>query len=163
MAHIPQEGSFEPDAAPKKSQSCEAGGGRSVFGMCLNWKVLVALAAVGLVVVVAAPGLAARALPLLLLAVCPLSMVAMMWAMRGTKTTPANQAGALEPTVSSVGAAGEAEPDLSELRSQLTAIHSQQERLTRRITELEAAGNQERGPESSTRETVLQPPAGGGS
>ena len=103
MAHIPPEGSFEPDAAPKKSQSCEAGGGRSAFGMCLNGRVLLALAAVGLVVVVAAPGLAARALPLLLLAVCPLSMVAMMWAMRGTKTT-ASEAGAAEPTVSSIGA-----------------------------------------------------------
>jgi len=51
--------------------------------MCFNWKVLAGLGAVGVGVLVFAPGAALSVLPLLLLAACPLSMVAMMFAMRG--------------------------------------------------------------------------------
>ena len=50
--------------------------------MCLNWKVLASLAAVGAGVYLFAPGLLAEAVPILLLAVCPLSMLLMMWAMQ---------------------------------------------------------------------------------
>ena len=60
--------------------------------MCLNWKVLASLAAVGVGAYLFAPDLVAAALPILLLAVCPLSMLLMMWAMqhaqdRGQQTT----------------------------------------------------------------------------
>ena len=48
---------------------------------CLNWKVMAALAAAGLGVYVFAPGWAAAALPLLIVAACPLSMLLMMRAM----------------------------------------------------------------------------------
>lgn len=48
---------------------------------CLNWKVVVVVAAVALGVWAIAPGAVGRALPLLALAVCPLSMVFMMRAM----------------------------------------------------------------------------------
>jgi hypothetical protein len=51
--------------------------------MCLNWKVLAGLAAVGVGIYLVAPDLVLAALPILLLAVCPLSMLLMMWAMRG--------------------------------------------------------------------------------
>ena len=57
---------------------------------CLNWKVIGALAAAGLGVYVFAPGWAAAALPLLIVAACPLSMLLMMRAMRpmgSSKTT----------------------------------------------------------------------------
>ncbi len=54
-----------------------------MFGMCINWKVIAGLAAVGVGVVLVIPGYAGAVLPLLILAVCPLSMVAMMFAMRG--------------------------------------------------------------------------------
>jgi hypothetical protein len=50
--------------------------------MCLNWKVLASLAAVGVGVYLLAPGLLAEAVPILLLAVCPLSMLLMMWGMQ---------------------------------------------------------------------------------
>lgn len=50
--------------------------------MCLNWKVIAGLAALGVGTYVVAPNLAAAALPLLLLAICPLSMVLMMWGMQ---------------------------------------------------------------------------------
>ena len=51
--------------------------------MCLNWKVLARVAAVGAGLLVFAPGLAVAALPFLVLAICPLSMVLMMGAMNG--------------------------------------------------------------------------------
>lgn len=51
---------------------------------CLNRNVLIGLAAVGLGVLVFAPNLLGAALPLLLFAACPLSMVLMMRAMSGS-------------------------------------------------------------------------------
>jgi hypothetical protein len=50
--------------------------------MCLNWKVLASLAAVGVGVYLFAPGLLAEAVPILLVAACPLSMLLMMWGMQ---------------------------------------------------------------------------------
>jgi hypothetical protein len=50
--------------------------------MCLNWKVLAGLAVVGVAIYLVAPGLVLTALPILLLAACPLSMLLMMWAMQ---------------------------------------------------------------------------------
>ena len=47
---------------------------------CLNWKVIGVLAALGVGIYLVAPG-AAAAVPLLVLAVCPLSMLLMMRAM----------------------------------------------------------------------------------
>lgn len=52
--------------------------------MCLNWKVIAALTALGLGLWLVAPGVLAAAVPILLLAVCPLSMLLMMSAMAGS-------------------------------------------------------------------------------
>jgi hypothetical protein len=52
--------------------------------MCLNPKVLAGLAVVGVGIYLFAPGLLAAAIPILLLAACPLSMLLMMWAMQRT-------------------------------------------------------------------------------
>ena len=46
-----------------------------IFGMCINWKALVGLGAVALGLFAFAPKLAAAALPYLVLAICPLSML----------------------------------------------------------------------------------------
>ncbi len=46
--------------------------------MCVDKKVIAGLAVAGLAVVVLAPNWVGAALPLLVLAVCPLSMIAMM-------------------------------------------------------------------------------------
>ena len=56
---------------------------RHALVMCFNWKILAGLAAVGVAVLVFAPEAGLAVLPLLLLAACPLSMVVMMFAMRG--------------------------------------------------------------------------------
>ncbi len=64
---------------------------------CLNWKAIVALGAVGIGLYALAPGVAVAALPLLVVAACPLSMLLMMRAMgsmgackREDDTTSAN-------------------------------------------------------------------------
>lgn len=49
---------------------------------CLNWKVIAALAVVGVGIYAVAPNLMVAALPILLLAICPLSMLFMMWGMQ---------------------------------------------------------------------------------
>jgi len=49
---------------------------------CLNWKVIGGLAVVGLGIWFVAPNLLVAALPVLLIAVCPLSMVLMMRGMQ---------------------------------------------------------------------------------
>ncbi|MGH3666209.1 MAG: DUF2933 domain-containing protein [Egibacteraceae bacterium] len=51
---------------------------------CINPKVIAGLAAVAAGVWVFAPGAFAAALPLLILAICPLSMIGMMYMMRGS-------------------------------------------------------------------------------
>ena len=53
----------------------------NVLRACLDWRVLTGLAALGVAVYLVAPGLIAAAVPLLLLAACPLSMLLMMKAM----------------------------------------------------------------------------------
>ena len=70
-----------------------------VFGMCFNPKVLVGLAVIGLgTVVLVSPSAALRALPFLLMAICPLSMVLMLAGMGALKRgnaplpKPANRA-----------------------------------------------------------------------
>src|SRR6266516_4418961 len=49
---------------------------------CLHPRVLAALGVGGVVVAIAAPGLVGAAVPLLLVAACPLSMAVMMFSMR---------------------------------------------------------------------------------
>lgn len=49
---------------------------------CLDPRILVGLAVVGIAIAVLAPGLVGAAFPLLLVAACPLSMVVMMLAVR---------------------------------------------------------------------------------
>ena len=50
--------------------------------ICLDWRVLVGLAAVGVGIYMVAPGTVVTALPILSLAACPLSMLLMMKAVR---------------------------------------------------------------------------------
>jgi hypothetical protein len=53
--------------------------------MCLNPKVLAGLVVAGVAIYSFAPNLIAAALPILLLAACPLSMLLMMWGMQHTQ------------------------------------------------------------------------------
>lgn len=60
----------------------------NILRACLDWRVLTGLAALGAAVYVVAPGLIAAAVPLLLLAACPISMLVMMKAMGGQPQDP---------------------------------------------------------------------------
>jgi hypothetical protein len=53
-----------------------------MFGMCFNWKVLVALGVVGVGIWLVAPNLLLKSLPFLLLAACPLTMLVMALGMK---------------------------------------------------------------------------------
>ena len=66
----------EPAAPSTRSNMLRIG------ALCFDWRVIAGLAAVGIAVVVVAPGLLGGALPLLLLAACPISMLVMMRSMR---------------------------------------------------------------------------------
>ena len=54
--------------------------------MCINKKVVAGLAVAGVAIFAFAPDLIGAALPLLILAVCPLSMLVMMRVMSGDKS-----------------------------------------------------------------------------
>ncbi len=58
-----------------------------MFAMCCNWKVLLVLAVIGVgLFFVLSPAQALAATPLLLFALCPLSMVFMMYTMKKKDT-----------------------------------------------------------------------------
>jgi Protein of unknown function (DUF2933) len=59
----------------------------SMLFMCLNWKVVAGLAVVGVIVGIVAPKLLLGAIPLLILAACPISMLFMMGGMKGARET----------------------------------------------------------------------------
>lgn len=112
--------------------------GSKMGGMCLNWKVIGGLAAVGLGIWVVAPNLVLAAAPLLLFAACPLSMWLMMRGMSGGQqnrsTQPSNASGLAQGTT-------EAEVETGTPRD-LAALKAAHARLT---AELEALENDVRG------------------
>lgn len=103
--------------------------------MCLNWKVVAGLAVVGVIVWVVAPQFLLGAIPLLILAACPLSMLFMMRGMQGggdqTTQQPAQvrQPSAAEFT---------RDEQLAELRSRQSGLQQEQEFLARQISEMES-------------------------
>lgn len=96
---------------------------KSMFGMCLNWKVLAGLGAVAAGVLILAPGAAFAVLPLLLLAACPLSMVVMMYAMKGM----GSKEGEGSPTEQS-------DPSVEPLRARLAAVKDDERRPERELS-----------------------------
>jgi hypothetical protein len=91
--------------------------------MCLNPKVLAGLAALGVGIYLVAPDLMLAALPILLLAACPLSMLLMMWGMQHTQGQ---------------GQQRSQEPDVGLTREERIArLQAQQAALADRIGELE--------------------------
>lgn len=95
---------------------------------CLNPKVIGGLAAVGLVVWLLAPATSARALPLLITLVCPLSMGAMAWQMRrrGSCAAPGNAASNVELTTTV-----DVDAELRTLREELAIARARRQLATR--------------------------------
>jgi hypothetical protein len=117
----------------------------SALAMCLNGKVVAALAMVGLAVWVVAPGFIWAALPILVLAACPLSMLAMMRAMQGAPSTT------VSPQRSPETAAPLAREDrAAELRGQLASVQLNQDAIARELAALEGGQPaEERQPEAA--------------
>ncbi|MGE0538822.1 MAG: DUF2933 domain-containing protein, partial [Dehalococcoidia bacterium] len=101
--------------------------------MCLNWKVVAGLVAVGVGIWLLLPGLAA-ALPLLILAVCPLSMLVMMWSMGRMGNSECATPAAGSPSAAIGPSRAE---QLAELRAQLNTVQAQRESITHQIARLE--------------------------
>jgi cell division protein FtsB len=95
--------------------------------MCLNWKVLASLAAVGVGVYLFAPGLLVEVVPILLLAVCPLSMLLMMWAMQHTQ-------GQNQQTTQETDAGMTREEQMAQLRAEQAALADRIGELERKET-----------------------------
>ncbi len=101
--------------------------------MCLNWKVLAGLAVVGVGIWIVAPQFGLVALPLLLIAACPLSMLFMMRGMSGNATAlpPAQMQGDQLPA----GVTRDAR--LGELQSRMSGMQAGQDAIARQIAEME--------------------------
>ena len=109
-----------------------------VGGMCFNWKVLAGLAGVGLAVWVVAPNLMSAALPLLLVAACPLSMLLMGRGVAGghcstqsQQSTPPERAG--QPAAVQLTR----DEQLAALKAQLTILEVRQQAIAREVADLQ--------------------------
>lgn len=103
--------------------------------MCLNWKVVAGLAVVAVFVLVVAPQFIWAALPLLLVAACPLSMLVMMWGMHRGQS-PAQTAQMGQPQ--SEGRTRQEQ--IARLEAQLASTQAQLETLARETAETARAG-----------------------
>lgn len=112
---------------------------------CINPKVIAGLAAVAVGVWVFAPGAFAAALPLLILAICPLSMIGMMYMMRGSGQHAGSGGGASRDTQEGgkepVTESGEQEDarGIEALRAQVAELEA---RLAVEVRPQEAAAGQ---------------------
>lgn len=88
-----------------------------MFGMCINKRAVAAVAAVGVGLLVLSPRLGASLAPLLIMAICPLSMLLMMRAMNGRRADD-------DTTAPSVGDGDqqrrELEEEVNRLKAELT-------------------------------------------
>ena len=94
---------------------------------CYDWRVLTALGVLGIGIYLVAPGLAAGAIPLLVLAACPISMLLMMKVMSGQQKSSEVQ---VEP-IDGDRVAG--------LRLELAELGRRQKRLEGELRAMEAA------------------------
>jgi hypothetical protein len=115
-------------------------------GICLNWKVVAGLAVVALGIWALAPGVWSAAAPLLIAAACPLSMVVMMLAMRGTRdegsacATPARENQQPQQAGQPAATAAGRDTQLAALKAELERAKARQEALAREVAALELAG-----------------------
>ena len=92
---------------------------------CINRNVLIGLAIVAGGVLLIAPGAFASVLPLLVVAICPLSMVLMMRGMNRDKSCQTNSAS----TPSTVSTASDTDAELIRLRAEIDQLKAEQTTL----------------------------------
>ena len=136
---IPMETSSRPQEVPNAPPvPHDSPQGTSLFKMlfmCLNWKVVAGLAVVGVLVWFLAPQFVLGAIPLLILAACPLSMLFMMRGMQGggdktaSLSVRTSESHAFELT---------RDEQLAEMRSRLSGLQEEQAYLARQVAEMES-------------------------
>lgn len=94
---------------------------------CYDWRVLTGLGGLGIAIYLVAPGLVAAAIPLLLVAACPLSMLLMMKAMSA------------QPKSSDVRPGRVGDDRVSRLHEELAELGRQQRRLEGELHAIGAA------------------------
>jgi uncharacterized protein YlxW (UPF0749 family) len=107
----------------------------NVLGMCFDWRVLVGLVAVGIAIALLAPQLTLSALPLLLLATCPLSMLLMMVMMN--RMDKDSMSASSPRSVNTASTPLSRDEQLAQLREHLQQLQTQQEAIARQINTLE--------------------------
>lgn len=110
----------------------------SMLFMCLNWKVVGGLAVVAVIIGIIAPQLLLGAIPLLIVAACPLSMLFMMRGMRQGESQHVQQPPLYSAQESEIHMEGQADKEcVASLKAQLVRTEMQQQYLARQIAELE--------------------------
>jgi hypothetical protein len=120
---------------------------------CIDWKVVAGLAAVAVGLFLFQPRLFSASLPVLLVAACPLSMLVMMWGMRGMAQPAPTPTAAPQPVADRQRTPHE---QIAGLRSQLSDLQSAQLAITNQIRSLEASLDR---PEPTVTELVSQHPS----
>jgi len=115
------------------NESPKRGSMLSMLFMCLNWKVVAALAVVGLIVGIVAPQLLLGVIPLLILAACPLSMLFMMRGMQGGEQSSSQS---LQVRPSRIEG-NTREEQIAALKGQLASTQAQLEALSQETAEPE--------------------------
>lgn len=103
---------------------------------CIDWKVIAGLATVALAFFLFQPRLFTAALPVLLVAACPLSMLLMMWGMRGMGQPTPTPTTAPQQVVDRQLTPNE---QIAGLRTQLSDLESAQLAINDQIRSLEAS------------------------
>ncbi|MBE9156440.1 DUF2933 domain-containing protein [Nodosilinea sp. LEGE 06152] len=120
----------------------------NVFGMCFDWRVLVGLVAIGIAIAILVPQLTLSALPLLLLAACPLSMFLMMAMMN--RMDKDSMSATSHQSVSSLPTSIHLDRDaqLAQLREHLQQLQTQHEAIAHQINTLEQSEQRSSGSSS---------------
>jgi Protein of unknown function (DUF2933) len=110
----------------------------SMLFMCLNWKVVGGLAVVAVIIGIIAPKLLLGAIPLLIVAACPLSMLFMMRGMQHGQSQHVQQPSSYLAQENPSYLEGSADEEhVASLKAQLAHTEAQQQDLARQIAELE--------------------------
>jgi hypothetical protein len=109
----------------------------NMLKMCLNWKVIAGVAVAGIAIYLYAPGFALAALPFLVLAICPLSMIFMIGAM-GNMNGDREKSGAA--CASGGNKPGNREEELAKLKEQRRELGDKIATLEAEATEVPTPG-----------------------
>ena len=137
---LPTETYSQPAAAvepPTVAKSLKRASTFNLLGMCLNWRVVAGLAVVGVIILVVAPQFIWAALPLLIVAACPLSMLFMMRGMAGGGSQPPSQSSLMQGDSLPAGGLTRDER-LAELQTRLSNVQAESEAIARQIAEIES-------------------------